>query len=123
MNIKVENYSEKAIAVFYASDATIRLNAAGALFNQFLTGGPGWIFSKKNADQAETLATELNLKVQDYSEKSVVIANTFDPIEQGLLANKGLLNPRLKGGPGWIFSKKRADDIRAFLPALIQQAA
>ena len=57
------------------------------------------------------------LTISDYSEKAFVVRGLTDT---AIYANKfremhGKYNIKLTGGPGWIFSKKRLQDVRKFV--------
>jgi hypothetical protein len=56
MNILIENYSEKAIKI-YGDTKPIKdaLRDAGAKFNPYLKGGPGWIASAKKRETFEAI--------------------------------------------------------------------
>ncbi len=47
----------------------------------------------------------MSLKVEEYSEKAIVLRGAQPQHRSILEANKGMYNDRLKGGPGWIFPK------------------
>lgn len=47
----------------------------------------------------------MSLSVEIYSEKAIVLRGASDSHKAILEANKGMFNPRLKGGAGWIFPK------------------
>lgn len=54
------------------------------------------------------------LTIEDYSEKAIVLrGEPNNPSE--LIKMKGLYNDRLKGGSGWIFSKKKRDEVLKFI--------
>lgn len=46
------------------------------------------------------------LNVQDYSEKSIVVRGDTKPCKEELKQLGGKYNGNLRGGPGWIFSKR-----------------
>lgn len=50
------------------------------------------------------------LTLESYSEKAYVVRGDTRPHSEQLKALGGRFNPRLKGGPGWIFSKKRSGE-------------
>lgn len=54
------------------------------------------------------------LTIEDYSDKAIVLrGEPNNPAE--LIKMKGLYNDRLKGGSGWIFSKKKRDEVLKFI--------
>jgi hypothetical protein len=53
-----------------------------------------------------------NLIIQEYSEKAIVLRGDTKPIKDQLKELGGSFNFKLKGGPGWIFSKKREAEIK-----------
>ena len=55
------------------------------------------------------------IKVIDYSEKAIAVIGNTKPIKDKLSAAGGKFNPRLTCGPGWIFSKKRIEQVKAVL--------
>lgn len=59
------------------------------------------------------------IKLRDYSEKAVVLVGDTKKYKEGLLKNKLFIwNPNLKGGAGWIASKKSLDRVRSSLQKL-----
>lgn len=56
-----------------------------------------------------------DLRIEDYSEKAIVVRGDTRQISDILEAEKGILNFKLKGGPGWIFPKKKHDRINSIL--------
>jgi hypothetical protein len=57
-----------------------------------------------------------DLSVSDYSEKAIVVrGEDTKSYTQQLGALGGKYNDRLRGGPGWIFSKKMEDKVLAFV--------
>ena len=55
------------------------------------------------------------LKVYDYSEKAIAIVGDTKPIKAQLKALGGKYNPKLKCGAGWVFSKRKADEVKTAL--------
>lgn len=56
-----------------------------------------------------------DLTVEDYSERSIVVRGDTKTYASELKQMGGKWNSRLKGGGGWIFPKKREDDVLAFV--------
>ena len=56
LQIQIENYSEKAIKI-HGDTKPIKdaLRDAGAKFNPYLKGGPGWIASAKKRETFEAI--------------------------------------------------------------------
>jgi hypothetical protein len=61
---------------------------------------------------ASTPEQKSDLTIQDYSEKAIVLRGDTKPIKDQLKDLGGSFNFKLKGGAGWIFSKKRESEIR-----------
>jgi hypothetical protein len=61
---------------------------------------------------ASTSEQKSGLTIQDYSEKAIVLRGETKPIKDQLKELGGSFNFKLKGGAGWIFSKKRESEIR-----------
>jgi len=61
---------------------------------------------------ASTPEQKSDLTIQDYSEKAIVLRGDTKPIKDQLKELGGSFNFKLKGGAGWIFSKKRESEIR-----------
>lgn len=55
------------------------------------------------------------LKLVNYSEKAVAVIGDTKPVKDTLKNLGGKFNPHLKCGAGWIFSKKKVNDIDAAL--------
>lgn len=61
MSLEVVDYSEKAIAVFGDTrNYKEELKALGGTFASKLSGGPGWIFSKRNVDAILNFVQQVN---------------------------------------------------------------
>lgn len=56
--------------------------------------------------------TKINLILSEYSEKAIVLRGDTKAIKDQLKEIGGSFNFKLKGGAGWIFSKKRESEIR-----------
>lgn len=52
------------------------------------------------------------LKVEEYSEKAFVVRGDSKKYKEQLSSMHGKWNPRLTGGPGWIFSKKHMETVK-----------
>ena len=55
------------------------------------------------------------LTLEEYSEKSFVIRGDTKEYKTQLMTGRGKWNPRLKDGPGWIFSKKNMNTMKLFV--------
>lgn len=77
------------------------------------------------AKEETAAAPETTGKIQiiDYSEKSFAVIGETKVIKDQLKQLGGSFNPRLNCGAGWIFSKKKLDEVKAFLIAHKQGAA
>ena len=56
-----------------------------------------------------------NIKLIDYSEKAIAIVRETTEIKDTLKSLGGRYNPHLSCGAGWIFSKKKEQEVRAKL--------
>lgn len=56
-----------------------------------------------------------DLRIEDYSEKAIVVRGDTRQISDILTAQNGILNFRLNGGAGWIFPKSRQCEVEEFL--------
>jgi hypothetical protein len=57
------------------------------------------------------------IQIVDYSEKAIAVIGETKAIKDQLKALGGAFNFRLKCGAGWIFSKKKLEDVKALLIA------
>lgn len=73
--------------------------------------------------QAAAEVTPGTVQLVDYSEKAFAIIGDTYPIREKLQKIGGKFNKFLKCGPGWIFSKKRIDEVRAAIQAKTEQQA
>ena len=55
------------------------------------------------------------LTIEEYSDKSFVIRGDTKEYKTQLMAGHGKWNPSLKGGAGWIFSKKNMNTMKLFV--------
>ena len=55
------------------------------------------------------------LNIDEYSEKAFVVRGDTKPYKDNLLNRRGKWNPNLKGGAGWIFSKRHLPTIKLFV--------
>lgn len=55
------------------------------------------------------------VSIKDYSDKAIVVYGDTKPYSDFFKSHGGYFNPRLREGAGWVFSKKREDEIREFL--------
>jgi hypothetical protein len=63
---------------------------------------------------ASTPEQESDLVISEYSDKAIVLRGNTKPIKDQLKQLGGSFNFKLKGGAGWIFSKKREAEIRKY---------
>ena len=71
------------------------------------------ITSKKSAQAVKAGAQ--GVRVATYSEKSFCVFGDTYPLRKQLKAAKLGYNPGLKGGPGWLGSNKRKEDVLRLL--------
>ncbi len=55
------------------------------------------------------------LKVEDYSEKAIVVTGNTKLFKTEFKNLGGRFNPRLKCGQGWVFSAKKRGDVEALV--------
>ena len=56
-----------------------------------------------------------HLNINEYSEKAFVVRGNTKPYKDNLLNRRGKWNPNLKGGAGWIFSKRHLPTMKLFV--------
>lgn len=72
--------------------------------------------AKEAEAQAEPAAPAAgSLRIVDYSEKAIAVVGDTKQIKGILQKLGGRFNSRLTCGAGWVFSKKKADEVRAAL--------
>lgn len=59
--------------------------------------------------------TQMNLIIEEYSPKAFVIRGDTKPVKEEMKNMGGKWNPRLKGGPAWVFSNKRKAEAEEWL--------
>ena len=72
---------------------------------------------KKQPTRSEPQPTAKSGKIQivDYSEKAIAVIGDTKPIKELLKSLGGSFNARLSCGPGWIFSKKKLQELQTAL--------
>ena len=75
---------------------------------------------KKQPTRSEPQPTAKSGKIQvvDYSEKAIAVIGETKQHKDKLKELGGSFNPRLSCGAGWIFSKKRLEDVKAYFLSL-----
>jgi len=59
------------------------------------------------------------ITIEDYTEKSIVVrGEDTKEIKEKLQELNGKYNPNLEGGPGWIFSKKRREEVEDLIKSV-----
>lgn len=58
------------------------------------------------------------LKIEEYSEKSIVVRGNTKNRIQAMKDLGGLYNARLRDGAGWIFSKNKRGDVESYISKL-----
>jgi hypothetical protein len=61
------------------------------------------------------ISETMSMFVEVYSEKAIVLRGAQEHHRSILEANKGMFNPRLKGGAGWIFPKFMKGQVEALI--------
>jgi hypothetical protein len=69
--------------------------------------------TQTNIKPIESNANEVN--IIDYSEKAIAVIGDTKPIKDLLKSLGGSFNPRLSCGCGWIFSKKKLEEVQTAL--------
>lgn len=70
----------------------------------------------EKADNTQTMAaTSSALRMVDYSEKAVAVVGDTKSVKDLLKSMGGRFNARLSCGVGWVFSKKKTDELKAAL--------
>jgi len=131
MSLTIEDYSEKSFVV-YGENTKIhidKLKELGGKYNSNLKIGPGWIFSNtrkekvqeyfNNIDNLSTIKVNIEINIEDYSEKSFVVygKDTKKYIDK-LKEFGGKYNSNLKIGPGWIFNKDKKEKVEEYFNKL-----
>lgn len=65
--------------------------------------------------QAETTTSSNDVRIVEYSDKSIAVYGNTKEIKDQLKAIGGRFNPKLKDGAGWIFPKNKESDVRTLL--------
>ena len=73
------------------------------------------ITAYKESLQEEQNEAVSNIRIVDYSEKSIAVYGDTKPIKDKLKALGGKFNRYLEEGAGWVFSKKLENKLRALL--------
>ena len=76
-----------------------------------------WIDKKEYDDVKKALSDDEkpSCTIVDYSEKAIAVIGDTKQYREAFKAIRGSFNPRLTCGAGWIFSKKRTEDVKAIL--------
>lgn len=76
-----------------------------------------WIDKKEYDDVKKALSDDEkpSCTIVDYSEKAIAVIGDTKQYREVFKAIRGSFNPRLTCGAGWIFSKKRTEDVKAIL--------
>jgi hypothetical protein len=61
------------------------------------------------------------VRIESYSEKAFAVYGNTKPFSEVFKDKGGYFNPRLRGGMGWIFSKKREKEIRELLKSELRE--
>jgi DNA topoisomerase-1 len=138
-NVKIIDYSEKSIVVIGDTEPfKDMLKKLGGRFNPNLTVGgektPGWIFGKSKLqkvqdelgieveepveaeEEAEEEQVKPNVKIINYSEKSIAVIGDTKPLSNILKELGGRFNRNLTVSeekiPGWIFGKSKLQKVK-----------
>lgn len=75
------------------------------------------------SNDGEIKSTQTNLRIEEYSKKSIVVYGETKPFASIFKKHGGYYNPYLSSGPGWIFSKRREEEIRQLISNLSKREA
>ena len=70
---------------------------------------------KEEAEEEGQGSVSASFTVVDYSEKAIAVTGDTRAISDQLKALGGRFNPRLSCGAGWVFSKRKEQEVRAIL--------
>jgi hypothetical protein len=70
---------------------------------------------KKTPKAAKKTISADGMQLIDYSEKALAVIGDTKAVKDALKALGGKFNPRLSCGAGWIFSKKKENELRALI--------
>lgn len=73
------------------------------------------VSTKQVVTEALENVDSLQIELIDYSEKAIALVGDTKAIKDKLKELGGRFNYRLKCGPGWIFSKKKTEDLKKLL--------
>ena len=73
---------------------------------------------KQTMAEQQTTAQSGKIQIVDYSEKAIAVIGETKQHKDKLKELGGSFNPRLSCGAGWIFSKKRLEDVKAYFLSL-----
>lgn len=74
-----------------------------------------WLSEQDFNDVKVAEQPDAKFEIIDYSEKALAVTGETKPIADKLKALGGRFNPRLSCGAGWIFSKRKEDELRQLL--------
>lgn len=76
-----------------------------------------WIDKKEYDDVKKALeeGEKPSCTIIDYSEKAIAVIGDTKQYREAFKSIRGSFNPRLTCGAGWIFSKKRTEEVKAIL--------
>ena len=95
---------------WYNSDSVARVVLSGVSFYE----APAPKAEKKDKGEAQPIDAQ-GLRLVDYSEKALAVTGDTKPHADTLKALGGRFNAKLSCGPGWIFSKRKEQEIREAL--------
>ena len=84
--------------------------------SNFCTPAPCTLPTQQEATPTEA-PKQSKYQIIDYSEKAIALTGETKLIKDKLKAMGGKFNPRLSCGPGWIFSKKKLEELKEILKA------
>ena len=72
------------------------------------------VWEKESISQRD-INVEQPLSIIDYGARSIVVIGDTKPFKVSLKTLGGYFNPRLSCGPGWLFSRKRRNEVEALV--------
>lgn len=90
-----------------------------AQFKDWLKNGDTTKPVTQRPEWEATVADFGGLRIERYSDKSVVVRGDTKAHKDALKNLKGTFNPRLKGGEGWIYSNSRIDELKKAIPGIL----
>ena len=98
---------------------TLDVNSVSEISEPFLPY-PNFVPSSESESYLSSETTKKSLRLVDYSEKAVALFGDTKDFSEELKRIGGYFNPRLRGGMGWIFPKKKKEELIALFSSYLQ---